>query len=389
MTDFDAVEVQVSLPIEDWARLEKIVKFTYRPQDERILNEIKRAAEKPTLPGYMAARGVALLREDSERPDELEPLVDANGKFTRSPTREEERLLGLTPGSGAFSLHVDYGEQRPGSSKPMPPERRAEYQKRIEDASKSGPGSKGAEIFVQDTEHEREQRVSDTGPEADVDEAEYQATRARVIAGKASIQEAQDFIDFLEGAIPMPVRDTEQEPEPQSVEAGEVAMCDCGHDADRHGNVDVEGTRGADGCVTPCSECSCIDFRPIEHEPSGDEPDTHPDCAVCGAPWSYPAAGPCPEHPVEQPQEDKLRWTIESVPSYMGDVYLLPDGPRFGERGDRITVVPESELREALDLLERLLGSSARSPITRASIATLDEARGFLRKHGHLTEGER
>jgi hypothetical protein len=34
----------------------------------------------------------------------------------------------------------------------MPPEKRAEYQKRIEDASKSGPGSKGAEIFVRDTE---------------------------------------------------------------------------------------------------------------------------------------------------------------------------------------------------------------------------------------------
>lgn len=48
-----------------------------------------------------------------------------------------------------------------------------------------------------------EQRAVDLGPDADPDEAEYQETRARVIAGRASIQEAQGFIDFLEcGAIP-------------------------------------------------------------------------------------------------------------------------------------------------------------------------------------------
>jgi hypothetical protein len=40
--------------------------------------------------------------------------------------------------------------------------------------------------------------------ERDRDEVAYQKTRARVIAGKASVQEAQGFIDFIEGAIPDP-----------------------------------------------------------------------------------------------------------------------------------------------------------------------------------------
>lgn len=39
-------------------------------------------------------------------------------------------------------------------------------------------------------------------PDADTATAEYEETKRRVIAGKASIQETQDFIDFLECAIP-------------------------------------------------------------------------------------------------------------------------------------------------------------------------------------------
>jgi hypothetical protein len=49
----------------------------------------------------------------------------------------------------------------------------------------------------------------DTERPKDKDEAEYQATRARVIAGRASTQEAEDFIDFIECAIPTTV-DTER-----------------------------------------------------------------------------------------------------------------------------------------------------------------------------------
>lgn len=48
---------------------------------------------------------------------------------------------------------------------------------------------------------EREPNEADL-PDTDTAAAEYEETKRRVIAGKASVQEAQEFIDFIEGAIP-------------------------------------------------------------------------------------------------------------------------------------------------------------------------------------------
>lgn len=47
--------------------------------------------------------------------------------------------------------------------------------------------------------------IKPSPPETADDHArEYEETKRRVIEGRASVQEAQDFINFLEGAIPAP-----------------------------------------------------------------------------------------------------------------------------------------------------------------------------------------
>jgi len=51
-------------------------------------------------------------------------------------------------------------------------------------------------------EREAAERAEADLPDADTAAAEYEETKRRVIAGTASVQEAQGFIDFLECAIP-------------------------------------------------------------------------------------------------------------------------------------------------------------------------------------------
>lgn len=73
-------------------------------------------------------------------------------------------------------------------------------------------------------------------PDADTAAAEYEETKRRVIAGKASVYEAQEFIDFIEGAItnpPQPLQDGADQHGPNHPahkhprQLGDGPMCDC------------------------------------------------------------------------------------------------------------------------------------------------------------------
>lgn len=93
-----------------------------------------RAARSPA-DGDAVARVKAILDYDSEphARDYVETIVAAaRGSSTPeqpAPDRQAEQLPSAT-------LTVQYGEMQPGSSDPMPPERRAMYQRRIEAANK-------------------------------------------------------------------------------------------------------------------------------------------------------------------------------------------------------------------------------------------------------------
>lgn len=60
------------------------------------------------------------------------------------PDRQGEMLPSAT-------LAIQYGDAKPGSSQPMPSERRAEYKRRIRDSTKGGGGPNSAKIFVRDS----------------------------------------------------------------------------------------------------------------------------------------------------------------------------------------------------------------------------------------------
>jgi hypothetical protein len=81
----------------------------------------------------------------------------------------------------------------------------------------------------------------------------------------------------------------------------------------------------------------------------------------------------------EPPQEDRRRWTLTEWAPYQGDLAedagMAPRCP-----GDRVTVIPESELQEALDLLETCCEF--------AEEGFEIELEKFLRAHGRLTEGD-
>jgi hypothetical protein len=88
------LEVQVALPVEDWLRLEKIALFSYSPQDERILNAIKRAAESLPLRAAMAVRGFQrIVEEDAaarEEPDRYEVDDPSTGEPLAYPVARED-----------------------------------------------------------------------------------------------------------------------------------------------------------------------------------------------------------------------------------------------------------------------------------------------------------
>lgn len=126
----------------------------------------------------------------------------------------------------------------------------------------------------------------------------------------------------------------------------------------------------------------------VEHEPSGGER---------AEPFREPAEDLYREMPVEQPQEDKRRWTLAGALESRNMVEVV-DGPgvRMSSADEHVVVVPlaraeraESELQEALDLLE-LARREIESPEDdlRLGIPVHAKIRQLLRKHGRLTEGD-
>jgi hypothetical protein len=74
----------------------------------------------------------------------------------REVSRKDFEAAKPTPGSGSFAftpklpdptLTVDYGERGPGSSQPMPPERREHFRERLRRAARSAGGN-ALRIFI-------------------------------------------------------------------------------------------------------------------------------------------------------------------------------------------------------------------------------------------------